>query len=576
MKQYYLGIASTVHDPAIAIMDQNGEVLFAEALERHLQHKIAWDISPVGMFVFLSDLLSQYHTKTTQWQVGLSWQFDVKNVMLGNVNQQEISLASAPNPFAIPDEQWGKWLIKMQTNYLSRLHQLLPFTISAVTAQPNIILKSYDHHLTHAASASYFYNGPQPALVVIVDGEGEVGSLSCYCLENCKLRRIGRSWGPGSLGGFYGTVTNLIGFDLRKGEEWKLMGLAAYGSFDDLIYADLKPLVIFKDGRLLPAEDDYRRKILEKYARLTPNLKKNPVQAANIAYVAQYIFEEVMRELVFHYRKKTGLRNLIIGGGCALNSRFNGMISEQDQFDSIFVPPAPGDDGNAIGVAALMHDEATITPSIATRPFTSPYLGNEMKREVLKRFIKEYPKVTSYPDMDTLNADIAGELVSGKLIAWVQNRAEFGPRALGNRSILANPTIPNIKDIINSKIKFREEYRPFAPAIMHEHGENWFEHYRFWPYMSAAISWKPEKCLQIPGVVHSDKTGRVQSVSEQTNPKFYQLIKAFHNLTDIPILLNTSLNVMGKPIVNSVEDAIGIFLTSGLDILVIDKWAFRK
>ena len=557
-------------------MNESGEVLYAEALERQLQNKIAWDISPVGMFIFMTSLLRRYHQSNTEWKVGLTWQFDVKNTLQGPEDFKEISLDPAPNPYAIPDEKWGQWMMSMQRNYLKRLHHLLPFTISAATGQANINLQCFDHHLTHAANAAYFYNGPQPALIIIVDGEGEVGSLSCYRLENHKISRISRSWGPGSIGGFYGTVTNLIGFDLRKGEEWKLMGLSAYGSFDGSVYEDLKPLLSLKNGKILPPDENVRRAILAKYSTLTPRFKESPILAANVAFVAQRIFEETMRELVLFYREKTGLRNLIIGGGCALNSRFNGLLSEEGHFDSIFVPPAPGDDGNAIGAAVLLREEENPDSCLASPQFKSPYLGNEMKTDVLERFIREYPNVTSHPTVEAMLEEVADALVHGKLVAWVQGRAEFGPRALGNRSILANPALSDIKDTLNSKVKFREEYRPFAPAIMHEFGEEWFNHYSSWPYMSGAISWRPNECGRVPGVVHCDQTGRVQSVTEETNPRFYNLIKTFHSQTGIPILLNTSLNVMGKPIVNSVEDAIGVFLTSGLDLLVIDTHVFKK
>ncbi|MBZ9610341.1 carbamoyltransferase family protein [Rheinheimera maricola] len=578
MKKRYLGIAATVHDPAIAIIDENGVLLFAEALERSMQCKIAWDISPIGMFTYLENTLSRFHSDDVIWSVGLSWNYDAKRQIINtDEGSTTIDISVAPNKAAIPDPQWGRWLLELQTQYLNRLDKILPFTISSITGQPNIAIEHFDHHLTHAANASYFYAGAQPALVVIADGEGEVGSLSCFKLAGGKLERIGRSWGPGSLGGFYGTITNLIGFDLRKGEEWKVMGLSAYGQFDQEIYQDLEPLVNLHKGTILAPDDEYREFVISKYSRLRQHLKDNVMLAANIAFAAQRIFEEKMLLLLKYYQNKSGLKHLVLGGGCALNSRFNGLLSELGIFESVFVPPAPGDDGNAVGVAALLFEQDNVGHSCLVKPqFTSPYLGNEVDTVVLQRAVEQYEKVEKCPNHAMLCQVIAKELANGKLVGWVQGRAEFGPRALGNRSILANPSIPDIKNIINRRVKFRESYRPFAPAILDEHGTDWFAQYQYWPYMGAAITFATGKGIEVEGVVHEDGTGRVQSVSEETNPLFYNLISAFYKETGIPILLNTSLNVMGKPIVHSVEDALATFVTSGLDILVINDCIFRK
>ncbi|NQZ04530.1 carbamoyltransferase C-terminal domain-containing protein [Idiomarina sp.] len=576
MHKLFLGVAATVHDPAVAIMDESGELLFAEALERPMQHKIGWDLSPVGMFSYLENVLKRFHTPDTTWQVGVSWRFDAKKGIHESSNSSGINLSLPPNSKAIPDGLWGQWLYEMQAQYLERLDRLLPFTVSAITQQPNLKLERFDHHLTHAANACYFYHGSEPALVLIVDGEGEIGSLSCYELSDGQLSRVGRSWGPGSLGGLYGTITNVIGFDLRKGEEWKVMGLSAYGEFDDAVYHDIKQLVSFKNGSLVACDDNKRNEFLRKYSAAKYQYDEQPQNAANVAYAAQKVFEEIMMEVVSHFQSKTGHRHLILGGGCALNSRFNGLLSESQLFESVFVSPAPGDDGNAVGVAALLHNKAMTSSCLGNGRFTSPYLGSTFSPKTLERFVQQHGNVFLAENDSELCDQVAKELADGKLVAWVQGRSEFGPRALGNRSILANPSVRNTKDIINSKIKFREGYRPFAPAIMNEYGDEWFEHYQEWPYMGAAITWKQEKCEQVPGVVHADRTGRVQSVSLGTNPLFYKLLSAFKQQTGIPILLNTSLNVMGKPIVNSVEDAVAVFFTSGLDVLVIDNYVFKK
>lgn len=576
MKKRYLGIAATVHDPAIAILDEQGFLLHAEALERPMQFKIAWDICPTALFDYLNKLILRFHSDNCHWSIAISWDFSAKKALKGVEPQQAKLPSAAPNRHGIPDVRWGQWLLKMQHHYLGRLKDTLPFMVSSITGQANVGLTEFDHHLTHAANACYFYEGKEPAVCLVVDGEGEVGALSCFVLKQGQLRRLSRSWGPGSLGGFYGTVTNLIGFDLRKGEEWKLMGLAAYGEFDQVIYDDLSQLVVCEQGKLLPVALGLHQRILDKYIQEIDNFKASPMLAKDIAHTAQLIFEETMIHLLEFYQQKTSYNTLILGGGCALNSKFNGMVTSATGFTTLFVPPAPGDDGNAVGAAALLYNADNETSCLQMGCFVSPYQGSVMNRTMLLRFLQQCDRYRVGDLGGAVFSETAQRLKEGKLVAWVQGRSEFGPRALGNRSILANPAISNIKDIINQQVKYREEYRPFAPAILHEYGQQWFENYQSSPYMEKTLYWRADKIQLVPGVVHRDGTGRVQSVTPDNNRSFYQLLKAFHGLTDIPVLLNTSLNIMGKPIVHSVEDVIGIFFTSGLDVLVIDSFMIEK
>nr|WP_305908122.1 carbamoyltransferase C-terminal domain-containing protein [Methylomarinum sp. Ch1-1]MDP4520930.1 carbamoyltransferase C-terminal domain-containing protein [Methylomarinum sp. Ch1-1] len=271
----------------------------------------------------------------------------------------------------------------------------------------------------------------------------------------------------------------------------------------------------------------------------------------------------------------TGSKQLALAGGCALNSAFNGQIVERTGFERVHIPSAPADDGTALGAAwlALRQDNPSVALGGAA---LTPYLGSTIPDAALQQF-KKYNrslKVRHLPD--SLCHTVARLLTDGDLIAWVQGRAEFGPRALGNRSILADPRRASTKDRINATIKFREQFRPFAPALLAECAEDFFDHSQSSPYMDKTLSIRADKRDSLAAVCHVDGTGRLQTVTKEFNPRFYQLIVEFHRLTEVPALLNTSFNVMGKPMVHSLEDALAVFLTSGLDHLVINDYLISK
>jgi carbamoyltransferase len=244
-------------------------------------------------------------------------------------------------------------------------------------------------------------------------------------------------------------------------------------------------------------------------------------------------------------------------------------------FRRLYVFSAPGDDGNAVGAALLAYyeDNPEQRPSGC---FQSPYLGESMSSDSLQRVLRSGALRNATHLPGTVHSAAARLLADGKTIGWVQGRAEFGPRALGNRSILADPRRPDIKDALNRTIKRREPFRPFAPAILHDHGPTYFKNYQESPYMERALPFRPEVMGRVPGVVHVDGTGRLQTVKREWNEHFHRLLEAFFELTSIPLLLNTSFNVMGKPIIHTVEDAVSVFASSGLDALVIGDYLFEK
>ena len=282
-----------------------------------------------------------------------------------------------------------------------------------------------------------------------------------------------------------------------------------------------------------------------------------------------------MNELLNNLYKRGLSNNLALSGGCALNSSYNGLILQQTPFRNLHVPSAPGDDGNALGAAFLAFYEDQ--PRAKRKPRTQlPYLGSPLSRPTRARMVKfsGFRKLEHLPRR--IHERTAQLLAQGQIIGWIQGRAEFGPRALGNRSIVADPRPRDMKDKINRRVKFREEFRPFAPSILDENGAEYFVNYQTSPYMERTLLFRPEVRKKVPAVVHVDNSGRLQSLKRSWNPRYYDLVFSFYKLTGIPLILNTSFNIMGKPIIHSVEDALGVFLTTGLDALVIDDYLIQK
>jgi carbamoyltransferase len=296
---------------------------------------------------------------------------------------------------------------------------------------------------------------------------------------------------------------------------------------------------------------------------------------ADLALAGQRVFEEAVEQLLCNLHARGMSDNLVLTGGCALNSSCNGKLLERTPFQSLYVFCAPGDDGNAMGAAllAFRRDHPDWRPVPGVR---SPYLGSRIPPAALAR-LRELGRVPAIPlTPDEVARRTAELLAEGRLVGWCQGAAEFGPRALGNRSILADPRSAEVKNRLNERVKFREEFRPFAPSILHEFGPDYFENYQESPYMERTLRFRKEVVGRVPGVVHVDGTGRLQTVKREWNAAFHDLIREFHRLTGVPILLNTSFNVMGKPIVHSLEDAVAVFFTSGLDALVVEDLIIIK
>lgn len=580
MKRIHVGISSSMHDSAYAIVDDQGQILFAEAAERYLQNKRALNTIPLNA-VRASQLLRDYCPSTVEIRISYSW----KRSFL-----TQLQLKSLFGIFAAQDRFLNFYKKKVddylfpgysahwaQTGALSVMNFAgagFKLAKSMYAPQSRLREHSWEHHLCHAGFACY--GSPfDEGVCVVVDGNGERGSYSIYRYFEGEIHRIFQNRGLASLGVLYNTLTQACGFSYVEGEQWKVMGLAPYGKKNDHIYKILQQLIQVDGLRLrFPSPARWNRAMvkLSRYC-VRPNEPKE--MAVDLAHTGQLFYADTMNRLLRNVYDAFPLPNLILSGGCALNSAYNGTILLNTPFRRLHIPSAPADDGNALGAALLSYYREH--PSRESRhKGCSPYLGSEITGEPLSRFLRFSDLPYEQLDDKSLFERTAHALAQGKIVGWVQGRAEFGPRALGNRSILADPRREDMKNHINLKVKFREPFRPFAPSILAEHGAEYFEHYQASPYMERTLLFRPEVRRQAPAVVHENGTGRLQTVTPEQNPRYYRLLSAFHRRTGLPILLNTSFNIKGKPIINSVEDALGVFLATGMDVLVIGNYWLEK
>lgn len=580
----YIGIANSFHDSAIAVVDAAGEVCFAEATERGLQTKRAINNSP-DQFLQIDRILSRHCGAGTELVLAQPWSSGMVSGMRENRGLdslgQFIGQARADEipPLLMDQYAFSRFCQASAPPIIDITASNLRFGLSQAgrpAARDWPAIRRYDHHLAHAAAAC-FTSPFEQGVCAVIDGYGEGRSYSCYYFDGGRIEPIATPAHPQatSLGFFYMLVCRLCGFGLFSGEEWKVMGLAAYGRYDPAIASLLEPLVRVEGLNLVQCSFAETYQIYKKLERYRRQPGSPPLSVADLAHTAQRIFSDVMLAFLDTLQRMSGARQLALGGGCLLNSAATGLIVGATGFERAHVFCAPADDGNALGAALLAWRE---DHPAAPRPakLQSPYLGSEMEPEAIARLCAFGQVNARRLDPAELPRRIAAALAAGKIVGWVQGRAEYGPRALGNRSILADPRSHDVKERINAQVKFREEFRPFAPALLPEHGEAYFENFQETPYMERALRFRPGMRERVPGVVHVDGTGRLQTVNRDWNPKFHALIVAFHALTGVPILLNTSFNVMGKPIIHTVEDALAVFYTSGIDILVLGDHVIEK
>lgn len=453
-------------------------------------------------------------------------------------------------------------------------------------------IKFVNHHLSHASSA-FRCSGFKKSLILVIDGQGEKYATTLWYGNKNKIKFL-KGWEiKDSLGYFYETVSEHVG--LEASEPGKLMALAAYGK---PIYSK-KFFTLSKGGytssigtvklRRMDEEMETREKWksfirnnIAKENSITLTFNKNlgkfvkPLinfdkKMKNLAASAQLAIEEVVLHIIKMGIDATGCRNLCLSGGVALNSLTNGKIVKSKLVKNIFIQPAANDAGCSLGAALEVYASLGHRAKLK---LNHVYYGPEFSNDEILKIIRKYG--LRYEYHKDISGVASGLISKNNVIGWFQGRMEFGPRALGNRSILANPSNPKMKDIINKKIKFREWFRPFAPTILDSKRDDYIENSIYSPFMLFVFDVKEEKKKEVPSILHIDGTTRPQTLKKNINPKYYKLIKNFENETSIPLVLNTSFNVKGEPIVCTPRDAIKMFYSSGLDYLIINDYLIKK
>ena len=444
-----------------------------------------------------------------------------------------------------------------------------------------------EHHLSHAAHA-FYTSSFKDASILTVDGVGEWSTTSFGYAKDNSLKLTNDIRWPHSLGLFYSAFTYFLGFQVNEGE-YKLMGLASYGKpkFYEQI---LDNLVDVKNDGSIHLNMNYFAftydKVMtnKKFAKLfgiepRKTYEKTEQIHYDIGASAQKVLEEILLKMVNHVHTKTHLKNLCFGGGVALNGVANYRILKEGPFDEIHIPPSPGDAGSAVGCAQYLYHIYHKNPRIIDRDYSkiiskNVYVGPSYTNDEIRVFLDSNGiKYQKFENRELLTKT-AQLIADGKIVGWYQGKMEWGPRALGSRSILADPRKKEMKDILNEKIKHRESFRPFAPSILAEYVSDYFEMDRTSPYMLFVAPVKKPDI--IPAVTHVDGTGRLQTVHKNANPLYYDLISEFYRITGVPVIINTSMNVMGEPIVNTPEQAYQMIIKTDMDYIVMGNYMVEK
>jgi carbamoyltransferase len=589
-----LGISAFYHDSAACIL-KDGKIIAAAQEERFTRKK---------------------HDPSYP-KNAIDFVLDYANLKLSDVNQivffekpflkferlLETYVAFAPKGFVSFSKAMPLW-IKEKLFQKNFLFNKLKEHDKRYKSDKNIFFS--DHHLSHAASA--FFPSPfEEAVIITADGVGEWATTTLAVGKNNQLDIKKEIHFPHSLGLLYSAFTYYIGFKVNSGE-YKLMGLAPYGN---PIYEDkVKQLIDIKeDGTFrlnqkyfnyatgLTMTNDHFHKLFGQKPR-NSKIEKLTQFHMDIASSIQKVTEEIMLKLAKSVRKEYGIKNLCLAGGVALNCVANGKIAQEKIFENIWIQPAAGDAGGSLGAAlALWHiDQGNKRDVNPNDDMNGSYLGSEFSQENIEKELKSIGANFETVDYQKLINQSAEFLAKEKAIGWFQGRMEFGPRALGGRSILADPRSDKTQKNLNLKVKYRESFRPFAPSVLKEDALNWFDLNIDSPYMLLVANINKDKTILmseeqnrlfgidklnikrsiIPAVTHVDYSARVQTVSQDTNKRYYDLISKFKEKTGCPIIVNTSFNVRGEPIVNTPTDAFNCFMGTELDYLVIGNCILDK
>jgi len=566
---YILGLA-TMGEAAAALL-RDGEIIAAAEEERfsRIKHHIGFPYNALEYVLAEASI-----TMKDVAHVGLYW----RPWVLGHRNKTTLAARTRPPNHFITRVVRGREQISGSYFPMVRLPRLLRERYGGGDFEFHYI----EHHISHAAS-TFFCSPFESAAIFSFDGTGEATTTLLAHGQGRRIRKLHEIKLPHSLGQFYSALTNFLGFDMFNGDEYKLMGAAAYGEpeFYDYFRKNILRLKGASDFELNISLLDHhlakRYQFPEELQRVIgPPRKKDEEfiqRHFNVAASTQKVFEDTVMHLLTWLKEKTRERYLCLAGGCALNAVLNGRIEREAGFDQVYIQPAAHDAGGALGAALYIYHSLLGHPH--ERTMEHVYWGPQFDRAELRRALEDQPLAWRELSEAEIVSETARLLSEGNLVAWFQGRMEWGPRALGNRSILADPRNPNVKDLINHKVKLREPFRPFAPSILEERVEDVFGKKIHAPFMITVHDVLPEMRRKIPGVVHVDGSARPQTVSRRINERYWRLIREFDRLTGVPLILNTSFNIQ-EPIVCTPEDAVDCFLRSEMDYLVLDRFLVRR
>jgi carbamoyltransferase len=566
---YILGISCYYHDSAAVIL-KNGIVIAAADEERFSRKK--HDASfPKFVIQFC---LQQAGIKSEELDYVVFYEkpfLKFERIFLNTI-------AYSPKSLSFFRESMKEW-------FFDKLW-IKSHIITQLNINPKKLLFC-EHHLSHMAS-SYFCSPFEKAAVLSIDGVGEWTTTSWGIGNDTRIDIKEEIRFPNSIGLLYSAFTVFTGYEANEGE-YKLMGLAPYGKPK---YVDKvkKVLSTKKDGSysLNPDYFSYHYDIkgiyTKKFEDLFGNKNTSPNEIipyyADIAASIQVVVEELLLDIVNYVQQKAKLDNLCYAGGVALNSKANWILLNKSKFKQLFIQPSAGDSGGALGAALWVYH--TILGKKRSYVMQHAYYGaSESEEEVKKTLDKQRVKYRQVKNADSLLDQITDKMTKGKVIGWVQDKFEWGPRALGHRSIIADPRSLTMKDTVNSKIKFREAFRPFAPSAILETAEQFFsignkKNQQPFGFMLYVVPVKKDKIDKLGAITHVDGTARPQFVREKVNPLYHQLIKSFGKKTDVNVILNTSFNLKGEPIVNTTYEALSTFKRSGIDTLVVRNYVIEK
>jgi carbamoyltransferase len=573
---YTLGINAAFHDPSACLLE-DGVLLAAAEEERftHIKHgKRPIPFSAYELPFHAIDYCLRVADICLKEIDHIAYSFDPFKLLDRHLKGNHITLPILPGSNASPDKSdewysdWDPLFLTFIVNAPGQLADGYPHHLRKRLAGAGAHPEKWhfvEHHIAHAASA--FLPSPfQRAAVMTIDGRGERATTSYYTGKDNELTLLSEVCMPHSLGMLYEEVTGYLGF-LRSSDEYKVMALASYGRPEYI--DDFSRIIHIGTG------GDYTidHHVLE--AMFGPARQRHEPLAQkhfDIAHSLQKVLESTVLQLSRWLYDATGEENLCLAGGVALNCVLNAVLRDQGPFKNIWIQPAAGDAGTALG-AALWVDATKRKAQQRAFEMTHTYWGPSFEDAEIEKFL-QWTKVP-YKKLDNVAAETADILAQNKVIGWYQGRMEFGPRALGSRSILASPIHPEMQARLN-EIKDREDFRPVAPVVLEDEADQWFENAGYSPFMLFVNKVKADRADKIPAVRHVDGTARIQTVNRLQHPSYYDLLQEFKKRTGVPVLVNTSFNTRGEPIVCTPRDAIECFWTSPFDALVINSFLLEK